>query len=180
MSESVPVLETQRLRLRRHERRDFADAAAMWADPEVTRHIGGKPSTAQQTWSRLLGYVGHWELMGFGYRAIEDRRTHEFVGEVGLADFRRDITASMRDVPELGFALVPKAHAKGIATEAALAALAWSDANIPYARTVCLINGDNERSLRVAEKCGYRVFERGEYAGNSVLFLERERHNRSM
>ncbi len=39
----VPILETERLRLRGHRRDDFAASAAMWADPIVTRYIGGKP-----------------------------------------------------------------------------------------------------------------------------------------
>jgi hypothetical protein len=76
----------------------------MWADPAVTRFIGGVPSTKQQTWSRLLAYVGHWPIMGFGYWAIEERTTGEFAGEIGFADFKRDTIPAMKDVPELGFA----------------------------------------------------------------------------
>jgi len=40
----VPVVETERLRLRGYRPEDFADCAAMWADPEVTRYIGGSRS----------------------------------------------------------------------------------------------------------------------------------------
>ena len=75
------------------------------ADPIVTKYISGRPSTVQQTWSRLLTYVGHWNLMGFGYWAIEEKSSGDFVGEAGLADFKRDIAASMKGNPELGFAL---------------------------------------------------------------------------
>jgi RimJ/RimL family protein N-acetyltransferase len=34
----VPVIETERLKLRGHQLDDFAVYAAMWADPIVTRH----------------------------------------------------------------------------------------------------------------------------------------------
>jgi len=43
----VPTLETERLKLRAHRLEDFVHCAAMWADPEVTRYIGGKPYTEE-------------------------------------------------------------------------------------------------------------------------------------
>lgn len=145
----------------------------MWTDAVVTRYISGRASTAQQTWSRLLTYIGHWDLMGFGYWAIEEKSTGEFVGEVGLADFKRDISPSMQGDPELGFALVPRVHGKGYATEAVRGGLSWADANIARPRSVCLVNPQNLASRRVAEKCGYEVFEESLYNGQGVLFLAR-------
>lgn len=145
----------------------------MWADPDVTRFIGGKPSTAQQTWSRMLAYLGHWQLMGFGYWAIEEKASSAFVGEAGFADFKRDIAPSMKGYPELGFALACAHHGKGYATEAARAVVTWGDAHLASRKTVCLINPDNAASLRVAEKCGYEVFEQSEYNGQQVLLLAR-------
>jgi RimJ/RimL family protein N-acetyltransferase len=170
---SPPVIETDRLRLRAHRREDYDAACAMWADPIVTRFIGGKPSTPQQTWSRLLTYLGHWVAMGYGYWAIEEKSTGKFIGEIGFADFKRDIAPSMRNVPELGFALVPEAHGKGYATEAVRAVLDWGDARLPSKRTVCLVNVDNGASLRILEKNGYSIFERTTMNDSPVAFLER-------
>lgn len=170
---TVPVIETARLRLRGHRPNDLADCVAMWSDPTVTRYIGGKPSTEQQTWMRLLGYIGHWAAMGFGYWVIEERDSGRFVGEVGFADFKRDIGPSMRGFPELGFALAPASHGKGYATEAVGAVVAWGDVHVPSARTVCLINPQNSASRRVVEKCGYTLFEEGTFGGQPALFLSR-------
>jgi RimJ/RimL family protein N-acetyltransferase len=171
---SAPIIETERLTLRGHFAEDFADCFAMWSDPAVTRHIGGKPSTQSQTWIRLLSYIGHWALMGFGYWVIEETATGRFVGEVGFADFKRDIAPSMQGVPELGFALAPAFHGNGYATEAVRAVLAWGDEYFTTSRTVCLISPENVASIRVAEKGGYRIFERATFAGEPALFLERE------
>jgi RimJ/RimL family protein N-acetyltransferase len=170
---AAPSLTTSRLRLRPHERQDFEPACAMWADPQVTRFIGGRASTPQQTWSRMLAYLGHWSIMGYGYWAIEEQATGAFIGEVGFADFRRDIAPEMRDVPELGFALVSNAHGKGYASEAVSAALAWADEHVLSKRTVCLIDEANRPSLRIAQKCGYRAFQRTTFNGTPVQFLER-------
>ena len=169
------MLETERLRLRAHRLDDFAASLAMWSDPAVTRYIGGKPSTEQQAWFRLLRNAGSWALLGFGYWAVEDKATGTFAGELGFADFKREIVPSMRGVPELGWALAPAFHGRGYGTEAVRAALAWGDRGLESARTVCLIDANNLASIRVAEKCGYAVFERGDFDGTPVLYLERPR-----
>lgn len=147
----------------------------MWSNPQVTQYIGGKPSTKTQTWARLQAYIGHWALLGFGYWVIETKDTRQFVGEVGLADFKRDIAASMKNDPEIGFALAPAFHGKGIATESVQAVVSWADENLPSGRTVCLIDPQNVASRRVVEKCGYHVFEAGTYNDMPALFLERLR-----
>jgi RimJ/RimL family protein N-acetyltransferase len=169
----APVIESERLRLRGHSYGDFARCVAMWSDPNVTRFIGGKPSTEQQTWMRLLSYIGHWSLMGFGYWVIEEKNSNEFVGEIGFADFKRDIAPSMKDVPELGFALASNYHGKGYATEAVRAVLSWADVHLQGRKTVCLINSENLASLRVVQKCGYEVFEQSIFNGQPTLFLSR-------
>jgi RimJ/RimL family protein N-acetyltransferase len=145
----------------------------MWADPIVTRFIGGKPSTPQQTWTRLLAYVGHWALMRYGYWAIEEQSSGAFIGEAGFADFKRDITPAMQNVPELGFALIPSAHGKGYATEAVRAILQWGDANLTSRRTVCMVNEDNAASLAIVQKARYRIFEHATFSDSHVAFLER-------
>jgi RimJ/RimL family protein N-acetyltransferase len=145
----------------------------MWSDPNVTKFISGRASTEHQTWMRLLSYLGHWALMGFGYWAIEEKASGDFVGEVGFMDFKREIAASMQGKPELGFALASRFHGKGYATEAVRAALAWADAHLPHRATVCLVMPENAASLRVVRKCGYEVLEQGVYNEQPVLFLAR-------
>ncbi len=173
MHEFAPIIETPRLRLRSHRYSDLSDCVAMWSDPLVTQYIGGKPSSETQTWARVAAYVGHWTMLGFGYWVIETKDTCEFVGEVGIADFKRDIAPSMKNDPEIGFALASAFHGKGFATESALAVLSWADEHFPLGRTVCLINPQNVASRRVVEKCGYRVFGDGNLNDTPVLFLER-------
>jgi RimJ/RimL family protein N-acetyltransferase len=174
-SSDIPVIETARLRLRGHTLQDVASSVAMWADPVVTRFIGGVPSTEQQTWMRVLGYLGHWSLMGFGYWALEEKATGLFVGELGFAKFRRDMTPSIREWPEIGWALASAMHGRGYAREALDAALDWGDAHLPGARTVCICNPDNARSLRMAQRAGYRALAAGSYRNEPVNVLARER-----
>jgi RimJ/RimL family protein N-acetyltransferase len=171
---AIPAIETERLKLRGHRLEDLDDCAAMWADPDVTRHIGGKPSSREEVWARLLRYVGHWSLLGFGYWAIEDKATGEFIGELGFADFKRDIEAPIEQAPELGWALVSPAHGKGYATEAVQAAIAWGETRFGSTRTICIISPENLPSIRVAEKCGYREFQRTNYKGRPTVVYARQ------
>ncbi len=170
----APVIETARLTLRAHVPEDLADSAAMWADPVVTRHIGGHRATEEETWSRLLRYAGLWSLLGYGYWIVRETATDAFVGEVGFADFRRALTPPLDGTPEVGWALCARAHGRGFATEAVAAALAWGDDRLPRpARTACIITPENGASIRVADKCGYRPVARTTYKEREIVIYER-------
>ncbi len=174
MSTPVPsAIDTERLTLRRPRLEDFDEAFAMWTDPQVTRFITGKPSTREEMWFRLLRNAGHWDLMGFGFWVVREKSTGRFVGEVGLADFHRDLEPPLGDFKEAGWVLSPAAHGKGYATEAVHAALRWAEGRFGPERVVCLIAPENEASLKVAHKCGFREFSRGTYKGEPSLLLER-------
>ncbi len=170
---TVPVLETERLNLRGHREEDFTASSAMWADPVVTRHIGGRPLSAEESWSRLLRYVGHWALFGFGYWVVEEKASGNFIGELGFADYKRGMEPPLKGTPEIGWILATEFHGKGYATEAVRAAVAWGDRHFGAGPTACLIDPENLASIRVAEKCGYRKSHVATYKGHSSLVLVR-------
>jgi RimJ/RimL family protein N-acetyltransferase len=194
----IPVLETGRLRLRGHRLEDFADSFALWSDPNVTRFIGGKPLNEEDVWSRLMRYAGHWSWMGFGYWVVEEKSTGLFAGEVGFADWKREIEPSIQGLPEAGWVLASRAHGKGYATEAVRAIIAWGDKrfqgnrarsvrNLPLetgteneaaipleqARMVCIIDDGNTPSVRVAEKCGFRQLLSATYHHQPIQIFTR-------
>jgi RimJ/RimL family protein N-acetyltransferase len=171
----APVIETARLRLRGHRSDDLSQCAAMWSDPNVTRFITGRASTEQQTWARVLSYIGHWSIVGFGYWVVEEKESGAFVGEAGFADFKRSGVPWSPGTPELGFALASQFHRKGYATEAVAAVLAWGDAHLASPNTACLINPQNTVSRRIAQNFGYTVLEEGVVNDQPVLFLLRPR-----
>ena len=169
----VPAIDTARLELRGHRREDFSDCLALWADLQVTRYISGRPSTEEEVWARLLRYVGHWAVLGFGYWVVREKGTGRFVGEVGLADFRRQIEPPFNGAPEAGWVLAPWAQGRGLATEAVRAVLAWGGVHLG-GRTVCMIDPANLASIRVAQKCGYKEFARTTYKGEPTILFSAE------
>ena len=152
----VPTLETARLRLRAHRADDLSACLALWSDAEVVRYIGGQPSAKDAVWMRMMQYRGHWALTGYGYWLVEERATGAFVGEVGVADFKRDLQPSIEGVPEAGWAIATDKQGRGYATEAVTGALAWVEANLDDPELACIIDPANVASLRVATKLDFR------------------------
>ena len=173
MTHKTVILETSRLILRPHGMDDFEDMLRLWSEPEVTHYISGRrPHTAEEVWQRLLRYRGLWSLLGFGYFAIVEKQSGQFIGEAGLADFHREISPSMSGHAEAGWALLPQFWGNGYATEALTGILGWYRA-IPNARPVsCIVDLDNETSNRLALKCGFRLNTATEYKGFACNMYE--------
>lgn len=189
----VPMIETPRLRLRGPRPADFPDSAVLWSDPVVTRFTSGKPLSEEEVWGRLLRYIGHLTWMGFGYWVVEEKETGRFAGEVGFSDWKREIKPSLQGLPELGWVLAPRVHGQGHATEAACAAIQWAhshllertsssgDGSLEHpiapelrsARMTSIIHPDNVRSIRVAEKCGFKELLRTTYLNEpTIVFVQ--------
>jgi RimJ/RimL family protein N-acetyltransferase len=168
----IPIIETERLRMRGHTEADLDASAAMWADPEVVRFIGGKPSTREESWHRLMRYPGHWALMGFGFWLLEEKATGRFAGEAGFADFKRQLEPRF-ECPEHGWALASWARGQGFASEAIAAQLVWAEDHFGRVAFGCMINPGNEPSIKVAEKHGYKEFVRATYKGEPTILFRR-------
>ena len=167
------MITTEGLHLRPLRLDDLDALAAMFADPEVMRFIGGGPRCREDVWSRLLRNHGHWALLGFGLWAAEERATGRLIGQLGFADFHRGLGETFDPYPEAAWLFAADAHGKGLAGEGMAAALAWLDAHRP-GRSVCIITPDNAPSLRLAARLGYRASGEASYHDAPVVMLARE------
>jgi len=170
---TIPTIETPRLLLRGYRTDDFDAYAAMWADPVVTRFIGGKPLSREASWARFLRQLGVWQAFGFGFWVVTDKASGAFLGEAGFHDLKRELEPSIEGALETGWGFIPSAHGKGIATEVVGAVVAWGEKNRPGMRMVCIIDPDNAPSRRVAEKYGFREFARTTYHGAASMLFSR-------
>lgn len=171
----APILTTPRLTLSPPALTDFEDSRAMWADPVVTRHVGGRPFTEEESWTRLMRARGLWEILGYGYWAVRETSTGRYVGEVGFADLRRELEPSLHDLPEMGWVLAAWSHGQGFGTEAVTAGLAWMDEVLAAPVIPCIINVENAPSIALATKVGFRVKTHATYKGSPILVMERRR-----
>ncbi|SMB88460.1 GNAT family N-acetyltransferase [Deinococcus hopiensis] len=172
----APTLHTERLILRGHQEGDLDDCVALWSDPDVTQYTTGAPLPRQDVWLRLLRHPGHWAVLGFGYWLAFERLTGRFVGEVGVARFKRDLLADLPELdplPEAGWVFMPWSHGQGFATEAVRAVLAWRDTSVTPPGTFCIIQPENAASLRLAAKVGFQPYQTAGHSGRDWLVLMR-------
>jgi len=163
---------TDRLILRPFEEGDFPHAAAMWGDEDVVRFIGGVIRSPQDVWFASVRGRGMWEVKGFGYWTVIDRKTGIFLGEAGFADFKRGIDPDLSQWPEAGWAFGRASWGRGIASEAVGAMHTWLDDAMP-GQSVCIIDNDNRASGRVAEKSGYDFWTHADMRSKPVNVYRR-------
>ena len=166
------TLITERLTLTPVALSDYDDLRALWTDRAFIRHIFPEPLSDEDVWFRLLRDIGHWEAVGYGNWAIRETATGDYVGSVGVLDYRRILDPAF-DAPELGWGVAPRFQGKGIAFEAVSAALAWCDDTLNAPRTVCMISPDNAPSHALARRAGYAPYVETTYKDAPVVLLER-------
>lgn len=171
-SDITPVMETGRLRLRGAMLSDFDAILASRNSPEVMAQFGNKPVARDDCWRRFLVIPGHWVLHGFGYWIVEEKETGAFVGEVGLAEFRRDMTPSIEGTLEAGWILTPDHHGKGYGTEAVRATVAWARSHFPAMDITCIISPTNTASIALARKTGFVERVTADFHGEPVLVFD--------
>ncbi|HEX8103871.1 MAG TPA: FAD-dependent oxidoreductase [Solirubrobacteraceae bacterium] len=163
---------TERLIGLRPEPAHLAAFTALLADPEVGAWLRPPPLppfAPDDPADLLRRDIEHWERHGFGAVVLADRATGEALGRGGLAF----TTATEEFAVELPWALPHRAWGRGLATEAARAALAWArDLGLPG--VISLTLPDNRRSRRVMEKAGLVLAGEIEHAGlHHVLYRAR-------
>jgi RimJ/RimL family protein N-acetyltransferase len=173
MTGIAPVLETPRLRLRGFRASDLDAQWASMTDPEVVRFLGGVPQSREETWRKILGSPGLWALLGYGYWVAERREDGAYLGQIGFADFKRDMSPSIENIPEMGWIMAREAQGRGYATEAVLAALAWADEALGGGEIVAIVSHDNQASIRIAEKSGFSSREEAVYKDEPILLFRR-------
>lgn len=171
----APLVETPRLRLRAFRESDLEPQAAVMGDRDVVRHLGGTPFSREETWRKLLAGPGLWAVLGYGYWVAERKEDGAYLGQIGFADFKRDMTPSIEGLPEMGWIFAPNAQGHGYASEAVVGALAWADEALKAPEVVAIISHANAPSIRVAEKGGFDDREEALYKGEPILLFRRRR-----
>lgn len=167
----MPVrLETQRLLLREFGGGDLDAYAAMQSDAEVMRYIGeGKTLTRNDSWRSIAGMLGHWQLLGYGMWALEDKSSGTLVGRAGFID--------PPGWPgfELGWLLGRPYWGLGFASEAAARCLQYAFEELHRDVVISLIRPANAPSIKVAERLGMRNTGEIELLGSKALRYEARR-----
>jgi len=148
----IPRVTTDRLLLREWRGSDIDAYADMYADPEVTRFLGG-PVDRQDAWSKMARMAGHWILRGYGNWVLERRADGRMIGRAGL--WQPEGWPGL----EVGWLLAREAWGSGYATEAGRASCQWAREELGAGELISIIDTRNAASRRVAERLGMDVRE---------------------
>ncbi len=171
---TVPVVTTDRLVLREWRENDREPFADLNADPVVMEHF---PSVLGVDESNAFfdAAVVAWQQR-FGLWALEERVSGRFIGYTGFA--APTWKAAFTPCVEIGWRLRADVWGKGLATEAARAALMWGVHNLnpPRGEIVSFTTVGNRRSRRVMEKIGLIRDELADFDHPRLPEWEHRRH----
>ena len=95
------------------------------------------------------------------------------MGQLGFADFKREMEPRIEGEAELGYVFSPKVHGQGIAYEACAAALDWADERLGAASYPAIISPENVASIRLAERLGFEREPDAVYRGEPTALFRR-------
>lgn len=157
----IPVLETERLRLRGWREEDHGPFAAFCASEATARFVGGVCGP-DDAWRRIAGQIGHWVLRGYGSWVIEEKAGGRWLGYCGLW------SPHGWPEPELMWGLAAHAHGRGYATEAARRGRDYAYRALGWTTLVSWIAPANTPSQRVAARLGAACERTIELRGSPV------------
>jgi RimJ/RimL family protein N-acetyltransferase len=169
----APRIETERLVLRQWRKDDFRHYHAIISHPEVHRHFGPEPMSAEDCWRRITSAAGNWQLNGFGGWAVERKADGKLIGNVALFTAWRDLEPEFGEEPEMGWMFAAETHGQGMASEASLAALTWAEANLAPTPIWAIIAPENEPSIKLAQKIGFERAGETTYKDDPTLVFKR-------
>ena len=180
--QTLPVLESERIRLRPLRLDDAEEVFAMFSDTEVTRFWSFSAWTAPaQADAWLAERIGWGPPSVFGW-AMADRSDDRFIGTTALFSLSGPLHRA-----ELGYSLAPSRQGQGLATEAVRRALDFGFDVLGLERVEADVDPRNEASCRLAERLGFqregllrnRWRVGGEFADSILYGLLRNEYRRA-
>lgn len=161
----IPLIETERLRLRGPKASDFDTFAAFMASGRSTR-VGG-PISRAVAWRGFGHLVGHWVMRGYAMFILADKATDAPLGMSG------PWFPEGWPEREIGWSIwAEHAEGQGLAFEAATAARRWAYDALGWDTAISLIVDGNDRSEALARRlgCAYEGDFTHEVYGKSRIF----------
>ncbi len=144
------ILETPRLNLRTFVPEDIDVLAPIFADREVMHFSAKGVRSRKETQEFIHNFIQAQQTRGYSLYGAIDKATQTLIGYCGF------ITQAIdeREEVEIGYRLTPSFWGRGLATEAATAVRDYGFEKLGFTELISIIQPENKRSIRVAEKVG--------------------------
>src|SRR5918998_4057023 len=129
-------IETPRLILRVPRLADLDGWAAMMADEEAARFIGGA-APRSVTWRGMMTIIGSWHALGFSMFSVIEKSSGRWVGRLG--PWMPDGWPGT----EVGWGIHPAFQGRGYAVEGSTAAIDWAFEHLGWTEVIHCIHPEN-------------------------------------
>ena len=141
------IIECDRFYLREYQESDYADLSAVYQDAENMKYFGAPYDDKMMR--RLIDWtMNNYKKYGYGFWAIIDKKSGEFIGDCGLS--MQNIDGEW--LPEIGYHIKLKYHNMGYASEAAKLVKQYIFKNYTYNALYGYTTKDNIPSIKVMKK----------------------------
>src|SRR5262245_46462338 len=142
--------ETDRLLLRMFQQSDWKHIHEYYGDASCAIYTNGRALNEVETWQKMAGTLGHWQLRNYGSYALHEKKLDRVIGIAGL-DYPPDWPE-----PEIQWGLAKQFWSKGYASEAVRAIKEMAKKYVPGMSLISLIHPDNSNSSNLAKAVGAR------------------------
>lgn len=173
-----PVIEAERIYLRRMLRRDATDMFEYSCNPEVTRYLLWDPHPDRLYTSRYLSYIQSRYRSGDFYDwAVIWKESEKMIGTCGFTRFNFEAKSA-----EIGYVLNPRFWRIGVAPEAAKTVMRFGFSELGLHRIEAKYMSENIPSKKVMEKLGMQfegvardsMFVKGKYVSVGTYAILRD------
>ncbi len=148
------MLNNPRIILRQISVSDANQCAKWFCSSDVMKNcFGGKDLSIEEVINRIKRYHKHYENYGFSKMGIELISSKELIGDAGL------MTTEIKDEIDIGYRLRKDQWGKGYASEAVIKLINYWKSNTLSKRLIALSRLDNEKSIRLLQKNGFKFQE---------------------
>jgi RimJ/RimL family protein N-acetyltransferase len=158
---SIPAISTKRLKMEAFAEGDIPAVAAILAEPDVTKNITANGSTPERCLAsaaaRISRHNKSWAERGYGVWAVK-ARDDSAAPRGGLLGWCGFAEPDVGEDPEILYGYAPDAWGRGLAQEAARAAIDWLFAETSHGGVSAIIFGRlNPVSVAIAGKFGMKL-----------------------
>lgn len=162
----VPIIETNRLVLRKFTLDDADGVYEFGSNEEVQRYTGNELLNSPEEARELIEnvFLKDYATYGYGRFAVVYKEDQKVIGFAGLKYIPE------MDITDIGFRFLPEYWNQGIATEASVAILQYGFETLQLKRIVGIAMPENLASCKVLEKIGLKFFKIDEYDGDGGAY----------
>lgn len=163
-------LESARLRTRKLKHEDAMIFSSFFENKEAQKFLPKFFDSPLERAKHLIEkQLERYEENRFGHQVILDKETDEFLGICGL--LLQDVDGTLEI--EVGYHFLPKHWGKGYAPEAARLFINYAFENNVTDSVISVIDLENFKSQRVAEKNGLKIEKRIKYLDDEDVYIYR-------